>query len=144
MIQGYIYTALGTTVIAFSLGYKVHSTITKAKTAEALEAQREAHTEALEALQLDLDSEARERLRLSAELDNALSNVRTVTREIIKEVPSYVKPSTPNCDRTLDPRLIGLLNGAALGTYRSPEPSETTARDISNTLPALTGYPRNE
>ena len=144
MLQGYIYTALGTTLIAFGGGWKAHSTYTAAKTAKALEEQREAHIEALETLQIDLDREASERLRLSAELDSALSNVRTVTREIIKEVPSYVKPSTPDCDRTLDPRLIGLLNGAALGTYRSSESPKDTARNISNALPALTGYPANQ
>lgn len=107
-------------MIGLGGGWKAHDTHTKAKQAKALEAAQEAFERDLEALQKDLNDADEERRQLSAELNAARSNVRTVTREIVREVPKYVQDSTEECDRSLSPDLVRLYNRSVGKSAGSP------------------------
>ncbi len=137
-------SVVGASIIGFGAGWVVHGWKHSADNERALKRQAEAHNKALAHLQTDLDNEASERLRLSEALNDALTNVRTVTKETIREVPLYVPPSTDECPRILDPNLVRLLNSAARGIAPRSNSKETTTRDLSDSLPALAGYPSDE
>lgn len=137
--KGAAITGAAGLVIGLSGGWKAHSIKTKADKADALEAAHVAHIEAMAALQIELDSEASERLRLSAELDAAQGNVRTITREIIREVPKYVQDSTPDCDRLISVDAVRLLNSAASGSGPRSTSTETSPGNSIDALPVLAG-----
>lgn len=111
-LKAIIGTGAGALLIGTYGGWKAHSTVIDARHAKALEAAQDAHREALDALQVDLDTEREERRLLATELNAARSNVRTVTREIVREVPRYVEDSTPDCDRSLNADIIRLYNNS--------------------------------
>lgn len=113
------------------------------KLVKALEAERAAHAIDMENLQSEMNASVEETIRLSAELDAAQSSVRTVTHEIIREVPKYVQDSTPDCDRTISIDAMRLLDAAARGAAPSPKTAQASTRDISDALsgkPAVPGY----
>jgi len=120
-------------------GWKAYKIVSEAHTARVLAAQKAENVLALEALQTQLDAEVKERVRLSAQLDDAQNNVRQVTREIIKEVPRYVENSTPNCDRTISLDAVRLLNAAANGNAPRPESPSYPASYSIDAVPVLAG-----
>ena len=88
----------------------------------------------LAALKRDLRRNEGERIRLSGELASARNNVRTVIRETVREVPKYVKDSTPDVDRSLDPNLIRLYNNSIGITKPRPRGPEKPAERDPNAL----------
>ena len=125
-------------LIGFFGGWKAHKTVTQAKSAKALEAAQMAHVQALDALQFQLDNEVKERLRLSGELDTAQGKVRYITKEIIKEVPRYVKDSTDTCDRTISRDAVRLLNASARGVVASPASESIATNNGIDAMPVIT------
>ena len=125
--------------IAFTGGWRAKATFVDAAHAKALEAAQEAHVEALEALQADLDAATRETLRLAAEIDDHDAHTRTVTQTIIKEVPQYVDRSTPDCDLSLSSGAIGLFNAAAAGVAPGPVTGGYAAGERADPVSELAG-----
>jgi hypothetical protein len=123
-------------------GWTAKATVERAKQADLMEKQRVEHQAQLALLQRDLDESAAERIRLASALDFAEANTRTVTREIIKEVPRYAPTSTPECDYSLSPGLIGLHNAAANGTALGPARAEDASGELSGGMSA-SEYPRD-
>ena len=147
IIFGWKGTAItGTVALALGLtgGWKAHSIKTDADTAKTLKVARLNLGKDLKALQIKLDAEVAERLRLSKELETAQGQTRTITREIIKEVPSVTKISTPECDYSLPSGLISLHNLAATGSAVGSEGHERSPVGLSGGLPAseyVSDYP---
>ena len=143
--KGVAVTAAATAAVAAYGGWKAKTLVVEASHARELKRAQEAHTEALEALQEELDAEAAETVRLAALLDAEQANVRTVTREIIREVPHVVQDSTPDCDRRIGVDTLRLLDRAALGATPGPGPAVSAPGERADTLSggvAPTGYPR--
>lgn len=126
-------------LVLISSGWRAKGIVVAAEHAKALKTAQALHAAELNALQADLDNAAAETIRLSAELDAAQSNTRTVTREVIREVPKYAPVSTPQCDCSLPAGLVGLHNSAARGRAPDTESDGPAAREPSYTLP-LAGY----
>ena len=103
--------------------------------AKALLKAQEEHAAELAALQAELDQAAVDNINLSAELDAAKANTRTVTREIIKEVPKYAPTSTPECDYSLSAGLVSLHNSAAAGTAPRAVSAEDTTEQLLGAVP---------
>lgn len=97
-------------IVGLIAGWNAHSIKVDADTAKALKAAQEQFEADMAQLEADMQNSENERLRLSAELNAARSNVRTVIRETVREVPKYVQDSTPECDRSLSPDFVRLYN----------------------------------
>jgi len=128
----------GAAALLIGGGWTAHKTVTKAKAADEMKAAQAAHVQELDALQIQLDAEVTERLRLSSKLDTAQGKVRYITKEIIREVPKYVKDSTDTCDRTISPDAVRLLNAAARGVAASPASEGIAANNGIDPLPVIT------
>lgn len=115
-------------------GWTVRGWYEADKVKDALTEQRRQHSEAIAEQQAAYDALLNANLQLANDLDAAERNVRTVTREIIREVPNAVQPSTPDNDCTLSPALVMLHNRAALGRDRDATDNRTPARLVPDTV----------
>lgn len=141
-------TGVGAALVAFPLGWKAKSTMIDAAHGRALEAAQVQHKADLAALERDLQENDETRRQLSAELEAARANVRTVTREIIREVPANVKDSDQTCDRAISPDLarlynksIGLRVSDEAGNAESAGSESLTPRRRVDGVRLLGGYP---
>lgn len=113
--------------VAFAGGWKVKGTFVKAAHADAMEAAQEAHIEALEVLRVELDGEAAERRALAAQLELEQSSIRTITKEVIREIPKYIKDSDGDCDRSVSPDFARLYNESLGLAVTRPDLKENAA-----------------
>jgi hypothetical protein len=107
--------------VGFGTGWKVKGWQEGAKRERIVEAQKQAHLEDLAEYERERDRLEAQRLALASELEAARANIRTVTREIIREVPKYVQDSSPTCDRSVSPDLALLYNRSLGLGPASPE-----------------------
>lgn len=112
-LRGLAVGILGGAIFGLWGGWTVKAGIEAEKVRKALDARDLAHREAVADQQADYDALQRQNIQLAADLAVRQDNVRTVTREIIKEVPKYIQESTPGCDRTLRQEMVQLINSAA-------------------------------
>lgn len=136
--------ALGITgAAAFLLGsgagWKAKSVDVKAKSADALTAQRAAHTEALTAFQTELDAANADRLSLANELSAEKENVKIKYVKIKNKVPDYAPKNTDVCNCNLSPDFSSLLNSAASGSFTRSEGSDIATRLVPSALPKQSG-----
>lgn len=96
--------------IGFGAGWTVKGWQEGAKRERIMKAQKEAYLEDLAEYERDREKLDAQRLALAAELEAARANVRTITREVIREVPKYIQDSSPTCDRSISPDLAVLYN----------------------------------
>jgi len=133
-LKGLAITAAISGSIAFTAGWKLKTWETSHKAKKVQDAEVRQRNVELAALKRDLRRNEGERIRLSGELAEARNNVRTVIRETVREVPKYVKDSTPDVDRSLDPNLVRLYNNSIGITRPRPGGPEKPAERDPNAL----------
>jgi len=150
-IKAIAATGVGASLIAFPLGWKAKATMIDAAHGRALEAAQVQHKADLAALERDLQENDETRRQLAAELEAARANVRTITREIIREVPARVQDSDEKCDRAISPdlarlynRSIGLRVGDEAGSTESAGSDKVATGRSVDGVRLAGGYPNGQ